>query len=188
MKRTILLVAVALLVSTTAAIVGGPEPDDGEMAIMSGGSSASGSAAVGPNGTKWESSVEMRGRNTDIKGGERVENTSITENKTTFSGYIQAPTPCHILDQKIKHLDAKTYVLNVKTMKDEVDNQSQICAQQVVLINYEGSFEAEAPYSLEIQHNNQTVDTLENTVEEESTEKKDKNAIKAFLGWLSHLF
>lgn len=185
MKRTYLLAAIALLISTSAAVIGGPEPGEGEMAITSSGSSSSSSTAVGPNGTEWSSTVEMQGRNPNVTEGDRIGNISYSENETTFSGHIQAPTPCHVIDQQTEKLGDQSYRMNVHTMKD---NESQICTQQVVMIEYEGSFEAEAPYSLEVQHNNQTVDTLENTVEEEPAEKQNGGIFSSLFRWLGGLF
>lgn len=185
MKRTILLVTIALLVSTATAIVGGPEPDDGEMAIMSSGSSASSSTAVGPNGTGWSSTVKMQGRNPNVTDGDRVENTSYSENETTFSGYIQAPTPCHVIDQKTEKLGDQSYRMNIHTVKE---NQSQICTQQVVMIEYKGSFEAESPYSLEIRYKNETVETLENALGEEPSEEPSGSMFDAFFKWIGSLF
>lgn len=183
MKRTILFVAMALLISTAAAVVGGPEPDEGEMAITSSGSSASATSAVGPNGTKWSSSVKMAGRNPNITTGDRVEEISYSDNQTTFSGKIQAPTPCHVIDQETEELGEQSYRMNVQTVKQ---NESQVCAQQVVMIEYDGSFEAEAPYSLEIQHNNETVDNLENTVD--GVEEPSQGIFEKFFQWLGNLF
>lgn len=186
MKRTVLLATITLLlISGTAAVVGGPEPRDGEMAITSTGSSASASTSVGPDGKEWSSSVEMRGRNPNITDGDRVENVSKSSNQTSFTGYIQAPTPCHVIDQETEKTGEQSYSLNVQTVKE---NQSQVCTQQVVMIKYEGSFEAGTPYTLEIQHNNQTVDTLENTFEGEGNEEQSKSFLDGFFDWLTNLF
>jgi hypothetical protein len=186
MKRTILLMAITLLISAATAIVGGPEPGEGEMAIMSSGSSASATSAVGPNGTKWSSSVKMAGRNTNIADGDRVENITYSESETTFSGQIQAPTPCHVIDHEVEKLGDQSYSMNIQTVKDDLDNESQVCTQQVVMIKYDGSFEDGAPYSLEIQHNNETVDTLENNVDD--TEEPSGGMFDNFFSWLGHLF
>lgn len=185
MKRTILLTALVLLISATTAVVGGPDPGEGEMAIMSSGSSASATSAVGPNGTKWSSSIKMEGRNPNITGGDRVENVSRSENETTFSGYIQAPTPCHTIDQETEKVGDQSYRMNIQTVQE---NQSQVCAQQVVMIKYEGSFEAETPYNLEIRHKNQTIDTLENTITVVGEEKDQGSVFDAFFKWLGSLF
>lgn len=183
MKRTILLVAMALLISTATAVVGGPEPDQGEMAIMSSGSSASATSAVGPNGTEWSSSVKMAGRDSNITQGDRVETFAYSDNETSFTGYIQAPTPCHVIDQETEDLGDQNYKMNVQIVKQ---NESQVCTQQVVMIKYDGSFEAEAPYSLEIQHNNETVENLENTVDDANESKI--GIFEKFFQWLGHLF
>jgi len=189
MKRTILLTAVLLFISTATAVVGGPEPDEGEMAIMSGGSSsASGSVAAGPNGTEWRATVEMAGRNPNSSAGDNVGNISYAGNQTTFTGQIQAPTPCHVLEQEVEKLDGQNYRINIQTVKDDLDNETGVCAQQVVMINYDGSFETGAPYKLEVQHNNQTVETLQNGEINEETKKQNNGALSSFFNWLANLF
>lgn len=188
MKKTILLTAVLLFVSAATAVFGGPEPREGEMAITSGGSSASSTTSVGPNSTEWSSSVEMRGRSPNITEGGRVENVSHTENGTTFSGHIQAPTPCHVIDQETERLEENNYRMNIQTVKENLENGSQACTQQVVMISYDGNFEAESPYSLEIQQNNETVDTLESSLGAEPVEQKNGGLFSALFKWLGNLF
>ncbi len=188
MKRTVLLMATALLFSTAAAVVGGPDPGEGEMAITSTGSSASASTAVGPNGTEWHSEVEMVNRSPNVTEGDRVENISHSKDETTFSGHIQAPTPCHVIDQETEKLSEQSYRMNVQTVEQDIENESQVCTQQVVIIEYEASFEAASPYSLEIQHNNQTVDTLENDLGDEPAEEPSGSIFDAFFNWLGNLF
>lgn len=184
MKRTILLTVLTLLIASSTAIAG-YDGSKNQPHIMGSGSSASGSAAAGPNGTEWRSTVEMRERSPNINITDKVQNTSYSGNKARFSGFIQAPTPCHIIDQETEKVEENSYRINVQTIKE---NQSQICIQQVVMIEYEASFEAEAPYTLEIRHNNQTVDTLENTVTEEETQRKSgEGFMQGFITWLSSL-
>jgi len=185
MKRIVLITALVLLISTAAAVVGGPEPSDGELAITSSGSSASATSTVESNGTKWSSSIKMKDRISNISEGEILKNVSLSDSKASFTGYIQAPTPCHVIDQETQKIDNSSYLMNIETVKE---NESRICTQQIVMIEYIGSFEAEAPYSLEIRHNSQTIDTLEKTVGGEGTEDDKEGVIQTFLSWLENLF
>ena len=188
MKQIISLLALVLLVSTATAVVGAPEPDEDEMAITSTGSSASSSTSVGPNGTEWTSSVEMRGRNPNVTDGDTVQNISNSSNKTTFSGSIQAPTPCHVIDQETEEIGDQTYRLVIETEDQNAENQSQVCTEQVVMIEYDAEFEARSPYSLEVKHNNETIETISNSVGEKTVEEPDRNLFNGLFQWLGNLF
>ena len=78
--------------------------------------------------------------------------------------------------------------MNIETVKE---NQSQACVQQVVMIEYSGEFGAEAPYSLEIQYNNQTIKTLSNENSGEpggDDQNSDTGFLGGFLTLLANLF
>lgn len=184
MKWKILFAAVLLTVSTTAAVEGYNGSEDRPHIMGGSGSSASATTAVGPNGTEWTSSVKMKGKNPDVSIGEKVENVTFTGNKTGFSGYIQAPTLCHVIDQETEKIGEESYRINIQTVKE---NQDGMCAQQVVMIQYKGDFRAETPYTLEISHDNQTIRTLENTADEGSEtdgKEQDGSILSSFLEWL----
>ena len=63
MRYTAYLVAVTLLIGSSAAVVGHNDSNSSsDMHIMSSSSSASASTAVGPNGTEWRAEVSMANR------------------------------------------------------------------------------------------------------------------------------
>lgn len=194
MRKILYFLTIALIVSSVAAIYDSNgtqtdcESDQPCVMAKTGGSTATATTSVGPNGTGYSSSVEMKGRNPNINDGDRVENISHSENETTFSGYIQAPTPCHVINQETEKLGGQEYRMNIQTVKEDLENESQYCTQQVVVINYEGSFELQSPYSLEIQHNNQNVYTLENTIGEEPAEEPKEGIFSNLSRWLDNLF
>jgi len=189
MKKTLFTAITAALIFSASAVVGGPKPDEGELAITSSGSTASGTTAVGPNSTSYSSTIEMAGRNPNISIEEEIENITYSENKVSFSSRIQAPTPCHVLEHKIEKVEEDSYRINVQTVKDQLDNQS-VCAEQTLMIKYEGSFEAETPYTLEIRHNNQTVDTIEasDIAGPNPKDTREKTLVSRVMDWIGNLF
>jgi len=161
---SVLLLAALLMVSGATAIVGGPEPGEGEMAILSSGSSASASTSIGENGTGWRSETSMVNRSSSITEP-RLENVQFSEedNTVAFNGHIVAPTPCHVIQHEVKETEDK-YILNVRTVNDQLDSDSnesiQACAQVLTMIEYEGEFSNEDSFKLEVRHNNETIRTL----------------------------
>ncbi|PSH00261.1 MAG: hypothetical protein BRC28_00480 [Nanohaloarchaea archaeon SW_4_43_9] len=160
---SVLLLAAFFMVSGATAVVGGPEPGEGEMAIMSSGSSASASTTVGENGTEWRAETSMVNRTSSITKP-RLENVQFSEenNTVTFTGHIVAPTPCHVIQHEVEESEDK-YILNVKTVSDLESNGNesiQACAQVLTMIEYEGEFSNKESFKLEVRHNNETIRTL----------------------------
>ncbi|MFQ3275625.1 MAG: hypothetical protein ACI9SF_000779 [Candidatus Nanohaloarchaea archaeon] len=169
LKHTaVAVIGLLFMVSGATAVVGGPEPGENEMAITSNpgsSSSASASKGVSPNGTEWSAETSMANRSGNITDG-RLEDISYSdqEYRVEFTGYIQAPTPCHVINHEV-YEDGSDYTLNVKTVHDELDEDSneseRVCAQQLTMIEYDGSFSSPEDFTLEVRHNNETVNTLE---------------------------
>lgn len=190
MKRTVLIAATILLFSgLTAGVVGYNGSEDGPHIMSSGSSSsASSSTSVGPNGTEWTAEVSMAGRSsTNIS--DTVHNTNFSDQKqVSFEGQIVAPTPCHILDHEVTQASDSSYILNIKTVKDELDNQS-VCTQVLTGIDYEASFETDTPFKLDVKHNNQSIKVLTSPgYEEEDTKKNQQGLLEGFINWLRNLF
>jgi ABC-type microcin C transport system duplicated ATPase subunit YejF len=178
-KNAVILVAIGLMTGMTAAVVGHNGSGDGDMSITSG-SSASATSAVTENGTAHTGKVEMTGR-TQNQTSNELRNISYSDHqRVEFSGTITAGTPCHVIDQELNETGENTYVLNIKTVKDELDDQA--CAEVVTGINYDAEFEADSGFRLEIQHNGETIDTLEDRVVEEEPEPSLFQRILNFLG------
>jgi hypothetical protein len=144
----VIAIGLLFMVSGATAVVGGPEPSDGEMTIMGQGSSGSASAStsVNENGTEWRAETSMVNRSSNITEG-RLEDIQYSQQdySVDFTGHIQAPTPCHVIEHQVTESE-NGYVMDVKTRYDETDEESnetiQPCAQQLVMIEYDGSFSA----------------------------------------------
>ena len=160
---SVLLLAAFFMVAGATAVVGGPETREGEMAIMSSGSSASASTTVRGNGTGWRAETSMVNRSSSITEP-RLENVQFSEkdNSVAFNGHIVAPTPCHVIQHEVEESEDK-YILNVKTVNDLESNGNQsiqACAQVLTMIEYEAEFSNEDSFKLEVRHNNETIRTL----------------------------
>lgn len=186
MKKTLVLLTVSIMLLGTASAVVGHNGSDGELSITSGGSSsASSSVAAGQNGTEWRATVEMTGRDTNASTGiSSVNYSEANYRKVEFNGVIEAPTPCHVLDHDLENTSENSFRLNIQTVREELDgNNTQTCAQVITPITYEARFQTEEQFTLEIQHDNQTVETLEYPEEEEKN-----SPIYTILDWFSNLF
>lgn len=164
------LVAFAFLVPYSTAVVGGPEAGEGEAVILGGGSSASASQAVGPNGTEWRAEVSMVNRTQDVSE-DRIENVEYGQENYTveFDGFITAPTPCHTIGHEVRKSD-EGYMMNVDTVREAEDRS---CAQVITTIEYDGSFSTDEDFTLEVRHENETVETLEHPgIEDQPGQKR----------------
>lgn len=179
MKKLALITALLLLTGGVTAVVGYDGPED-KPHIMSGGASASSTAAVSPNGTEYRSTVKMDGRSPNITE-DVVRNLNYSENKLSFEGSIQASTPCHLLEQDVEKTGNQSYVLDIQTVQD---NSSEVCAQQAVMINYEAEFEEEPSYQLKVNHDGEKVREISNP-----PVHKDEvsNPIAEILDWFGKL-
>ena len=178
MKRAVTLItAIAVMTFAATAVVG--KNTSGDIGITSGSSSASGTTSVGPNGTEYSAKIEMAGRSSN-KTDNQIRNIDFSDHqRVEFEGTITAGTPCHVIDHEINETGDNTYVLNVQTVKDDLD---QACAEVVTGINYEGEFEADSGFNLEIQHDGETVETLEDRVVEQEPKSSLIQKILSFLG------
>jgi hypothetical protein len=191
------VIGLLFMVSGATAVVGGPEPGENEMAITSSpGSSASASKGVSPNGTEWSAETSMVNRSGNITEG-RLDNISYSEEeyRVDFTGHIQAPTPCHVIEHDVQETGSG-YILDVKTVHDELDDDSnetgRICAQQVTMIEYEGSFSTPDHFALEVRHNNETVQNLVHPGIDggtpENPDLEQKGPLQRLVDWVSGLF
>lgn len=181
-KQTVILVSMMFLIGSAAAVVGQEDPDEGEMAITSDQSSASGSTSVTENGTEWSAEVSMRGDSTDNLE-DVVLDPVYSENefkRVEFEGRMVAPTPCHVIEHEVQESGENSYVLDIQTVDRDED---EMCTQVVTGISYDAGFEAQDTFELEVQHNGETVETLQypgNTPRE--------GFYRRFVNWLTGLF
>jgi hypothetical protein len=180
MKRAaILLVCIGMVIGLATAVVGHNGSGEGDLSITSG-SSASASSGVNQNGTQYSAKVEMSGR-TQNQTENQVRDIDYTEHqKVKFSGTLTAGTPCHIIEQELNRTGDQTYKLNIKTVRDQLDDEA--CADVVTGINYDAEFEADSGFQLEVRHDNETVETIEDRVVEPEPAPSLIQRILNFLG------
>ena len=178
MKRTALIIGLTILLAgLSAAIVNGNKTRSGDLSITSGGS-ASATTGVNENGTVYSIKVETSGQ--DMNNTEDwIGNATFPHSGVKFQGRIRAPTPCHVIQHDVNKTDNQ-YVLNIETVKESLDNSTEVCSQVVTGINYDAEFEADAGFQLEIRHNNQTVETYSDRV----VEKEPQTLLEQILGLL----
>lgn len=181
MRRTAILAAALCILITPAIAVVGHNGSDGDMSITSSGSTASGTTAVGPNGTEYSAKVSMDGR-VQQNTSDRIRSETISSRQVSFKGTIEAPTPCYVIDHEVEEKE-EGYVLNIKTVEEGGDGP---CTQVVTGINYDAEFEAEPGYELEVQHNGQQIETYQTTSDSGDSNDKEKKSfwqqILEFLG------
>lgn len=167
MKRTaIILITFTLLTASSAAVVGHNGSNNSDLSITSG-SSASATTGVNQNGTQYTAKVEMNGRSNNQTDNE-VRNVNFPQNKVEFEGTVTAGTPCHTVDHELNKTD-NSYTLNIVTVKEDPD---QVCAEVITGINYDAEFEAEPGFQLEIQHNGETIENVQDRTVEKEPENK----------------
>jgi hypothetical protein len=154
------------LIGSAAAVVGHNGSQDSDLTVTSerGFSSTAGSTVMaGENGTQTKATVEMIGKISNASDGISFANFSKGEfRKVEFQGTIRAPKACHVLQLEVEVMGKNYYTSNIQTVKDKLErNKAQVCAQVITPISYDASFQTEEEFTLEVKHNNQTVDTLE---------------------------
>lgn len=181
MKRTALITITTLfLISSGLAVVGHNNSGDNQMGITSTGGSSSATTSVGPNGTEYSAKVMMEGT-TSANTSDRIRSESISSSGVQFNGTIQASTPCHVIDHEITETQ-DGYNLNIKTVKENIENRT--CTQVLTGINYNAEFEGQTGFTLQVQHNGQTLNTYDTVHNEEENKDQEIGLIQAILNLL----
>lgn len=184
MKKTVLLIAVLLMASAAVAVTDydGPEDQPHIMGAESGGSSSA-TTSVGPNGTKWSTTLSVTNITSYSNQSGEVTDVNFTGDKVSFNGEIQAPNPCYTLASNVTEQDG-SYILDIYPVREETD---RVCTQQLVMLDYEASFEADDPYTLQIQHSGEDMEEVEHP---DYTEEPESNGgfFSGFMKWLGNLF
>ena len=174
-----LLVSLGLMTGLAAAVVGHNNSGGSDVGITSG-SSAGATTGVNENGTQYTAKVEMSGRNPN-QTDNQIRNIDYSDHqKVAFEGTITAGTPCHVIEHELNETGDDSYILNIQTIRDETDGQA--CAEVVTGINYDAEFEADSGFNLEVQHDGETVETLEDRVVEKEPEPSLIQRLLNFLG------
>lgn len=169
MKRLALALAIIAFIGFSAAVVSedGASKDcpPGEMCVTgaSSSSTATGTVAVGPNGTEYESKVSMTGSTCLEPPADGVSNVTFADQESSresvsFNGEIQTPNPCHNIEAETLEVSPGIYRLNITSVKPD---QQGPCTQCLGAVRYDASFEADKPFKLEIAHEGENIDTLE---------------------------
>ncbi len=168
MKRVAIILAfIGLMTGLVTAVVGYNNSGGSDVGITSG-SSAGATTGVSENGTEYSAKVEMSGRNSN-QTDSRITNIDYSDyQRVTFEGTVTAGTPCHVIAHELNKTGDNSYTLNIQTARDELDNQA--CAEVLTGINYDATFEADSGFELEVMHNGETVETLEDRTVEKSPE------------------
>lgn len=187
-KTTVLLAALVLCISGSAAVVGHNSSGSGDMHIMGSGSSASASASTGPNGTNWRAELSMTGRHAAEDPVGNIGNVSVSDDKNksrvSFSGEIVAGTPCHVIDHEVE-VQNDTYIMDIRTVQE---NSSQACTQVLTAIQYDASFEAKRPYTLVVRHDGDKVKEFRKKMKSPRVEEPKPGFIRKIVDWISGLF
>lgn len=178
-----------------------PKCPEGQMCIMNKAaptsSSASGTAAVGPNGTEYSSNFETVSSGCATGNmSDRVYNESFStlessppQYRVNFEGVIITSNPCHTIDHEITKEGDNTFVMNVTT-----ESSDGLCTQCVGMIEYEASFTNHGEtYDLEIRHDGKEVRTLgfpesENSEDSDESEVEQRNVFTGVFNWLKSIF
>ncbi|MFO7793500.1 MAG: hypothetical protein R6V35_00805 [Candidatus Nanohaloarchaea archaeon] len=180
MKRAVIfLTAIGLMTGLATAVVGHNNSDGSDVGTTSG-SSAGATTGVNENGTQYSAKVEMAGRNPNQTDNQVRDTNYENHQRVEFNGTITAGTPCHVIDHELNKEGGDTYTLNIQTERAELDNQA--CAEVVTGINYEAEFEADSGFQLEVQHDGEKIETLEDRVVEKEPEPSLIQKILNFLG------
>ncbi|MFQ3307994.1 MAG: hypothetical protein ACI977_000209 [Candidatus Nanohaloarchaea archaeon] len=152
MKKLVLTLTVLLSVGLSTAVVGGPNPDDGGMAITSGGS-AEATTSVNKNGTEYTSYFSVT--NVTQTNDTGVTNSSFDGDTVTFTGVYQTPTPCYELNHEVER-NGNSY--NFDVTPSETGNGT--CAQVVTYHKYDANFTADHAYKLNVTHDGEDVEVI----------------------------
>lgn len=137
---------------------------------------------------EWDSSLNETGQQAQIVE-ESVSNISIgDEGEANFDGLIRAETPCHTLNKTVEEQEEGVFVLDLETVPEE---DSELCAQQTVMIEYNASFYLEEDYKLEVLHNGDLIDSMdseEGEIEITSDRSTSTSSIESVVDWFRDLF
>lgn len=196
MKRLSIALAVLALTGMSAAVVGGPNASEGEMAITSGTGSASATNSIGPNGTQWRSQIGSY--NSSCMSGNQSQGIefgdfSTEENMTVieFSGVLEASTPCHRAALNVSETSEDVYRVEILEKSTE-----RVCTTCVGALNIEGSFAAPGEYRVTFVNDGEQLAERETSGygDDTGSENGDENGrsvlegFSSIFSWLGSLF
>lgn len=153
MKKIALTLITLMLAASATAVVGGPEPEEGGLAITSTEPSKS-------------YSTEFTVVNVTQSNQTGLANHDWQNNTVKFKGIYEAPTPCHTLTHKVKK-QGNTFNFDITSSQPE----NTTCAQVVTYKEYEASFTTDQAYRLNVKHDGQSIEMLEHPKLEDEQDK-----------------
>lgn len=82
---------------------------------------------------------------------------SENQSQVNITGLIQTPTPCYTVQHQLTEESENQYTINIITVPDD----SEVCIQCIGGITYNGVVDMEEPFTLNIEHNGEHVETVE---------------------------
>ncbi|MFB6204688.1 MAG: hypothetical protein ABEJ75_03510 [Candidatus Nanohaloarchaea archaeon] len=180
MRKTLVLLTVfALSLSTSTAIVNYTGPEN-QPHIMAQPDSSGASASTGQN-----FSLRFEKLNISLSPGVRDKITDVSVKdvngtwRFSFQGQMQLPTPCYRVDRSLS-VDGNSYVLNLEKIPT-----NETCVQSLAVLEYQVSGEIQdREFTLEVQHDGKTIDTLSREVKKE----KEAGFFSMLARWFTGLF
>lgn len=183
------MVSLGLVLGSATAVVGGPEPGEGEMAITSTGGSSSATTAVTENGTNYH--VELSNVNSSCMSGNMSTNFELGDFQETdrglsvdFSGTVSTANPCRTIETNISETSE-----NVYRMELVEKSGNGTCLNCVGAREIEGSFAADGEYRLEVTKDGEELASTETPDYGETEEEASGGfSIGFWIGFLQSLF
>lgn len=193
LKPVLVAVLVLMLAASVTAVVdpNGTHTDgSGDMTITSGGSSASATTGVSENGTEYRATVEQRDsacRSDPVDTAvDSMQSSEQADNgyNVTWTGHIETADPCHTVRHTVEQAGPDRYVVNVTT-----ESSGEPCSQCVGKVSYDASFMARGEHTLEIQHDGETVETVEHgSGSPPPQDDEERGFLAGLLAWVQALF
>lgn len=162
MKQLVLTLIIVSFTVSAAAVVGGPNPSDGQMGITSTSSAAT--TSVGPNGTEYKTYFSVTNVTQSNQTG--VTNYSWTNDTVSIEGIIQTPTPCHDVQHNVEK-NGNVFDFDITSSRPS----NTTCAEVVSYQEYEANFTADQAYILNVTHDGEEMSVLEHPKLEEDPDQ-----------------
>ncbi len=75
-----------------------------------------------------------------------------------FSGFIETPNPCYIVESEVTRTDEGVYEYNIVPVQDL--DEGEVCVECVGLLEYSGNFGSDEEFELRVMHDGEHVETI----------------------------
>ena len=188
-KFLLMMVSLGLVIGSGTAVVGGPEPGDGEVAITGTGGSSSATTSVNENGTQYH--VEFSNVNSSCMSGNMSTSFEFGDFQETerglsvdFSGTVSTANPCTTIETNVSKKSEGVYSME---LLEKSGNGT--CIECVGANEIEGSFATEGEYRLEVTNDGEELASTETPEYGEDEEEASGGfSIGFWIGFLQSLF